>query len=115
MGYLAGANGEAVRHRLHCNTLVVKAETMWAQLINALLGVWLMAAPAVLGYIEQVTGSEQQGRSPEEQFYSRIVSSSGQTEFSSSALSIYDRAVRPTLQRPCHFLFEKPAKRAIVI
>ena len=51
MGYLAGANGEAVRHRLHCNTLVVKAETMWAQLINALLGVWLTAAPAVLGYI----------------------------------------------------------------
>jgi hypothetical protein len=24
---------------------------MWAQLINALLGMWLMAAPAVLGYI----------------------------------------------------------------
>ena len=23
---------------------------MWAQIINALLGVWLMAAPAVLGY-----------------------------------------------------------------
>jgi transposase len=40
MGYLVGANGEAVRHRSHCNPLVVKAETMWARLINALLGVW---------------------------------------------------------------------------
>ena len=62
----------------------------------------------------QLTGSEQQGRSPEEQFYSRIVSLSGQTEFSSSALSIYDRAVRPTKGHVI-FLFEKPAKRAIVI
>lgn len=31
---------------------------MWAQIINAILGLWLMAAPAVLGYSNQTTTAD---------------------------------------------------------
>lgn len=37
---------------------------MWAQAVNAVLGVWLMFAPAVLGHTESVLGNVDRGIGP---------------------------------------------------